>query len=75
MDRSTVVSPIELSVLTQAVDLHCAKHGIKDEFDKENIAAKAIQIFRSGTTELDEIQARLEATDSYPLKAVFRAID
>jgi hypothetical protein len=63
MDRSTFVSPIQLSVLTQAVDAHCTNHGIRDAIDRENIAARAIHIFRSGTTVLEDIADRLEAGD------------
>jgi hypothetical protein len=60
MSRSNVFSPLKLSVLTRAVESHCAKHGISNPLFRENIAAQTVQIFQSGITTLAGIEARLE---------------
>jgi hypothetical protein len=50
----------ELEVLTQAVDDYCAKHGIGAGPSRDEVAIRALRLFRQGVLDPTNLSDRLE---------------
>lgn len=56
--------PATVRFLATVVERHCKTHGIVRDADRENVAARAIGIYRLGIREEDQLLQALENKDT-----------
>ena len=55
-----IAHPAELAILAKALDDYCAKHGVTQATERENIAARVLQLFDKGVIDPAKLSDGLE---------------
>ncbi|RWE12444.1 MAG: hypothetical protein EOS61_14975 [Mesorhizobium sp.] len=58
--RAAAYEPAEVNILAKAVADYCESHKIKRVDEREDIALKAMGLFRRGVTDLEQLLQELE---------------
>ena len=64
MPFCTVLDPNALSMLSDILDSHCAKHGIMSSEGRESAASSLLAHYQNGTRSVEDLTQLLEFEDA-----------